>query len=103
MNKRIRELVKQAGGHFSTHNLMSNPIQHRESIELWDDKIEKFAELIVRECITECLQEWYELNAESVADDDPFRDPRATGIRVGQKNGILKCISKIKLHFGVEE
>ena len=63
---------------------------------------EKFAELIVRECITECLQEWYELNAESVADDDPFRDPRATGIRVGQKNGILKCISKIKQHFGVE-
>ena len=50
MNERIRELIKQAGGHFSTHNLMSNPVQHRESIELWDDKIEKFAELIVREC-----------------------------------------------------
>jgi hypothetical protein len=50
MNERIRELVRQAGGHFSTRNLMSNPVQHRESIELWDDKIEKFAELIVREC-----------------------------------------------------
>ena len=50
MNERIRELVKQAGGHFSTHNLMSNPVQHRESIELWDKNIEKFAELIVREC-----------------------------------------------------
>ena len=50
MNERIRELVKQAGGHFSTRNLMSNPVQHRESIELWDDRIEKFAELIVREC-----------------------------------------------------
>jgi len=80
--------------------------------EYWDDpnadkllpvQLNKFAELIVRECIKECKQEWYELNAESVADDDPFRDPRATGIRVGQKNGILKCISKIKLHFGVEE
>ena len=52
MNKRIRELVKQAGGHFSTHNLMSNPVQHRESIELWDKNIEKFAELIVRECVS---------------------------------------------------
>lgn len=50
MNERIRELVKRAGGHFSTRNLMSNPVQHRESIELWDDRIEKFAELIVREC-----------------------------------------------------
>lgn len=52
MNERIRELAKQAGGHFSTHNLMSNPVQHRESIELWDDKIEKFAELIILECAT---------------------------------------------------
>ena len=50
MNERIKELVKQAGGHFSTHNLMSNPVQHRESIELWDKNIEKFAELIVIEC-----------------------------------------------------
>ena len=50
MNERIKELVKQAGGHFSTHNLMSNPVQHRESIELWDKNIEKFAELIVKEC-----------------------------------------------------
>ena len=52
MNKRIRQLVKQAGGHFSTHNLASNPVQHRESIELWDKNIEKFAELIVRECVS---------------------------------------------------
>ena len=50
MNERIRDLVRQAGGHFSTHNLMSNPVQHRESIELWDKNIEKFAELIVKEC-----------------------------------------------------
>jgi len=50
MNERIKELVRQAGGHFSTHNLMSNPVQHRESIELWDKNIEKFAELIVKEC-----------------------------------------------------
>jgi hypothetical protein len=50
MNERIRELVKQAGGHFSTHTLTSNPVQYRESVELWDKNIEKFAELIVKEC-----------------------------------------------------
>ena len=50
MNEQIRKLVRKAGGHFSTRNLMSNPPQQVEFIELWDDKIEKFAELIVREC-----------------------------------------------------
>ena len=51
MNDRIRELAKQAGGHFSTHTLTSYPAQHRESIQLWDKNIEKFAELIVLECV----------------------------------------------------
>ena len=50
MNERIRKLVKQAGGHFSTHTLTSYPAQRRESIQLWDKNIEKFAELIVKEC-----------------------------------------------------
>ncbi len=50
MNERIKQLVKQAGGHISIRNLASNPVQHIESVELWDDRIEKFAELIVREC-----------------------------------------------------
>lgn len=58
MNERIRELIRQAGGHFSTRNLMSNPVQHRESIELWDDRIEKFAELIVKECALQCLADY---------------------------------------------
>ena len=51
MNERIRELVKQAGGHISMRNLASNPVQHIESVELWDDRIEKFAQLIVQECV----------------------------------------------------
>ncbi len=59
MNERIRELVKQAGGHFSTHNLMSNPIQHRESIELWDDRIEKFAELLIEDVLDEVNERAY--------------------------------------------
>jgi hypothetical protein len=50
MNEQIRELAKEAGANISTRNLMSNPPQHVETVELWDDRIEKFAELIVREC-----------------------------------------------------
>jgi len=95
MNKRIRELARQAG--FDSELMELNHNNGTPSIA------ETFAELIVQECIKECKQEWYELNAESIADSDPFRNPRATGIRVGQKNGILKCISKIKQHFGVEQ
>ena len=50
MNQRILELVKKAGGHISMRNLASNPVQQIETVELWDDRIEKFAQLIVREC-----------------------------------------------------
>jgi hypothetical protein len=49
MNERIKELVKQAGGHISMRNLASNPVQHIESVELWDDRIEKFAEMLVKD------------------------------------------------------
>ena len=52
MNERIKELFKRAGGKTSIHNLMSNPVQHREYNELWDEHIEKFAELIVKECMS---------------------------------------------------
>lgn len=51
MNERIQELFKRAGGKTSVRNLMSNPVQFVETHELWDDRIEKFAELIVRECV----------------------------------------------------
>jgi hypothetical protein len=79
MNQRIRELVKQAGGHISMRNLASNPVQHRESVELWDDKIEKFAELIVKEC------------AQFVEDKFDF-----IGEEIIVKERMLE-------HFGVEE
>lgn len=94
MNQRINDLMKQANKDIPLGK------------DFWpalEQFSEKFAELIVQECVNECRKEWYELNAESIADDDPFADPRATGIRVGKKNGILKCISNIKKHFGVNE
>ena len=85
MNERIRQLVKQAGGHFSTHNLMSNPVQHRESIELWDKNIEKFAELIVDECITQ------------------IQDHMGRGKRDEYYQGQSDSVKFIRQHFGVKE
>ena len=83
MNERIKELVKQAGGHFSTHILTSYPAQRRESIELWDKNIEKFAELIVRECIE---------IAQDRANFPGF-----------PPNDVNDIIDEIREHFGVEE
>jgi acetoacetate decarboxylase len=87
MNERIKELVKQAGGHISIRNLMSNPVQQRESIELWDDRIEKFAELIVKECV-----ELVSVNRDLAIED---------GWNVDEAMSI--AINDIEDHFGVEE
>jgi len=76
MNERIRELIKQAGGHFSTHTLMSNPVQYRESIELWDKNIEKFAELIIDEV--------YSFLLDPSEDDEPWHSR-----------------TEVKKHFGI--
>jgi hypothetical protein len=83
MNERIKDLVKQAGGHISMRNLASNPVQHIESVELWDDRIEKFAELIVKEC------------ADMVASSslpDAYSEPC-----------LREIADEIKEHFGVEQ
>ena len=51
MNERIKELFKSIRKHKHTHNLMSNPPQVKYSYTIEEEDIEKFAELIVRECI----------------------------------------------------
>jgi hypothetical protein len=93
MNKRIKELAKEAGAHISTRNLMSNPPQHVETVELWDDRIEKFAELIVRECIMVCWPggESDILYEQASAIDKAFID------------GQDVCVERLKQHFGVKE
>ena len=87
MNERIRELFKRAGGKTSIHNLMSNPIQHREYNELWNDNIQKFAELIVEECVSICEKDgqWY----------------TNTGW-LAEAGEALSLSEQIKEHFGVK-
>ena len=71
MNERIKELAEQAGAVYSNDHAVS----------LLDDEIEKFAELIVRECAR--------INFSNIVGIDP-EDDAAVG-------------RAIKKHFGVEE
>ena len=74
MNKRILELAEQAGA-LEVKTVLNTP----PAVSLNGDEIEKFAELIVREC------------AGMVADAVDHREPAST------------YVGKIKQHFGVEE
>ena len=93
MNGRIKELFKRAGGKTSIHNLMSNPVQHREYNELWNEHIEKFAELIVRECVDKITT--YDLVPGHSAKWEDIYDIHT---RLLQDLG-----EELKEHFGVEE
>lgn len=92
MNEKIKQLADQCREEYIVN----------EDGEDWSHvhfNEEKFAELIVRECVKECQQEWYDLNNAEYTEIDA----RSVAIRVGQKNGMLKAISRIKNHFGIKE
>ena len=81
MNERIKQLAEQAAiscGYFIGPRLY---MTHEEEME-------KFAELIVRECIGCCEQ----------VISDPVPKSVDTWL-----NGGSQCINEIKEHFGVEE
>ena len=78
MNKRIRELAEQAG---STHK------QNLGVYQFYSDELEKFAELIVRECLELCKKQEYDYWRSS--EDQDFTP--------------IDCADAIKEHFGVEE
>ena len=76
MNERIRQLAEQAKIEF-TYDPTETPM--RAFAECWEDDLEKFAELIVREC--------------GVALSPMLRDMVSRG----------QAFDLIKQHFGVEE
>jgi hypothetical protein len=79
MNERIKELWSQAGGHYNSGNQHTWP-------EYTIDDPEKFAELIVKECMA-CSTWVGKINTNSV-------EPIHTAHAINQR---------IKQHFGVEE
>ena len=73
MNERIKQLAEQAGSVYQK-NLDVYLLRH--------DELEKFAELIVQECIEQCVH---------------------TNHNNQWDKGIAWAVGQIKQHFGVEE
>jgi hypothetical protein len=96
MNQLIKELSEQAG---ITTNIDTDHFE-KDSNKWMDYYSVKFAELVVAECLNACRREWYALNNVDPVDGET---PRDIGIRVGQKNGTLKCINSIATHFGINK
>ena len=82
MNERIRKLAEQARKALAT-DAMSGGEFNMKAYE------EKFAELIVRECMLQCIK---------VENDVELSDYEG-----GFKDGALLCYQEIQEHFGVEE
>jgi hypothetical protein len=91
MNKRIRELWAQAGGHYNSGNQHTWP-------QYTIDNPEKFAELIVRECMRESMD-------AIVADEEiaQEKDPLIRKYLTGNNQGIVDAVVRFRNHFGVNE
>lgn len=79
MNQRIRELLKQAEERYPKHLAVAVP-----EVVLRQDALEKFAELLIQECIITVKKRYM--------GDNNREDMEA-----------LRCVSELKNHFGVEE
>ncbi len=97
MNERIKLLSKQAGDY--VNETYTGPVRSKTPGKIWEDGHvgwhtqfnEKFAELIVRECLD---------IASEVRGDEPAA---ATHYVIGYDRACEKMISGIKQHFGVKE
>ena len=86
MNKRMRELMEKA----SSNACYDEPSQ----IHLMNDEIEKFAELIVRECVQTLLDNTPEQFTNEAAEEDWDK---------GYDRAMKDCVHHIQEHFGVKE
>jgi hypothetical protein len=87
MNERIKQLAKEAAREMNETGTYSEPKFQ-----------EKFAELIVKECMKES---WEEI----VADEDIAleKDPLIREYLKGNNQGIVDAVVRFRNHFGVEE
>ena len=82
MNERIKQLAEQAGIEF-VYDPTETPM--RAFVECWEDEMQKFAELIVGECILTIQM--------GITRDGPDTEKYLRS---------MKHIKQIKEHFGVE-
>jgi hypothetical protein len=85
MNERIKELYKQAHVVITAYDPSNNMLPYETTVL----NVEKFAELIVRECMSLCT--------------DVEEDVELADYVGGFRDGALMCREDIKQHFGVEE
>lgn len=90
MNERINKLKEQAKEKVISHGAYGETEIYREI------NVDKFAELIVKECMDVLRQAWYDENAKKVDDD-----PRSVAIQVGMKSGLIQASNVVAKHFGV--
>ena len=81
MNKRIRQLALQAGA----ETWSRAPMRAVTGLAFTDENLEKFAELIVKECKENFAKVWYEQGMD---------------IRGAE---LDKFLTRFEEHFGVEE
>jgi hypothetical protein len=100
MNERIREFAEQA---FTAVGTTHDSITHQDQSVLdkndtitvytfTQNTMEKFAELIIRDCIN-CTKEWYEARIADSARD----------YSRGYVHGCDEAIAEMKKRFGIEE
>ena len=87
MNERIKQLAKQAGIEF-VYDPTETPM--RAFVECWEDEMQKFAELIVKECI-DCVR------------GAGLTDEVAVKNNLGFNDGLSAAVVNVQKHFGVDE
>jgi len=90
MNERIRELAEQARTHFP---------ETETTGEYWVFDEEKFAELIIQECVSQC--EKVASHADKMA-KSKFVTDEGRMLNEGMWGGAKNCGVWIKKHFGVK-
>ena len=91
MNQRIRALAEKANIEF-TYDPTETPV--RAFAECWEDELEKFAQLLVQECVEQLRY--------TVLDTQELRRDKSTDYQVGWEDGMFDAEEMIKQHFGVE-
>jgi hypothetical protein len=93
MNERIRELAKQAKEETDTLWAKLTPQEFKDTYN------QKFAELIVRECMDIAKQVENEKFEVAGSAEPEYRK----GINDGRRNAAWGIKNRMKLHFGVKE
>ena len=95
-NEKLNRLIDEAGFvRFSTEENPETPIDWSSDYSV---ELEKFAELIVRECI-EIANQVKDDKFDVVGTEQYYRK----GLSDGSKNAVSEIKNRLKLHFGIEE